>query len=232
MTIDFPDWSRTVNQGGQELGGFFGHKGNDPTTGIMDCLGFAYITIEIGDAGNVHYFSIVVTWYSDQAGTNIVGTSVFVPVPGSIQPFQIPLVSRWARVTCSHQVFGDTENVGCKTFGSNVVTNGVDASLSGGPLIVNSGSVPGPGSVFINAQYVHQGAATLYVYTNSANACVVGLEYYDIGTASFRELYNDYLGAVTSSEIFNVSLPPAPVRIGCYNNDSAAHTFTGILVAS
>ena|SRR5579872_3379012 len=230
MTVGFQDWSRTVNQGGQQLGGFFGQKGTDPTTGIMDCLGFAYLTIEIGDAGNVNYFSIVVTWYSDSGGTNIVGTSTFVPVPGSIQPFQIPLISRYARVTCSHQVFGDTERVGCITFGSNVVTNSIAGSLASGPLILNTGSVPATSSVFVNAQYVSAGPATLYVYTNSANNCVVGLEYYDIGTASFRQLYNDYLGGVVSSEIFQVSLPAAPVRIGCYNNDAAAHTFTGILV--
>jgi len=232
MTVGFPDWSRTVNQGGQQLGSFFGQKGNDPTTGIMDCLGFAYLTVQIGDKNNVHYFSIVVTWYSDSGGTNIVGTSVFVPVPGSIQPFQVPLVSRYARVTCSHQVFGDTENVGCIVFGSNVVTNDIAGSLAGGPFIVNSGTVPATSSVSVNALYMFNGTATMYVYTDIATTCVVQIEYYNINNASWTALAKWDLPGSAFNDYRQLQLPACPIRISCYNNSATARSFTGILVTS
>lgn len=230
MTVDFTDWARTVNQGGQQLGSFFGHKGNDPTTGVMDCLGFAYITVEIGDAGNVNNFSIVVTWYSDSGGTNIVGTSVFVPVPGSVVPVQVPLVSRYARVTCSHQVFGDTENVGCITFGSNVITRDVAGSQQGGPFIINSGTVAAASSIPINANNTYSGPATMYVYTDNGNKCVVQIEFYNINSASWVALAKWHLPGSAFDDYRRVNLPPCPVRITCYNNDSVAHDFTGILV--
>lgn len=230
MTVGFPDWSRTVNQGGQQLGSFFGHKGNDPTTGIMDCLGFAYITVEIGDNGNVHNFSIVVTWYSDSGGTNIVGSSVFVPVPGSVLPYQVPLVSRYARVTCSHQVFGDTENVGCIVFGSNVVTTNIAGSQSGNPAIVNSGSFAAASQNFQLAQFMYAGRGQMYVYTDTALNCVVQLEYFDINSASWKPLRKWHLSNSIFETNVDVVLPACPLRIGCYNNDAAAHTFTGILV--
>lgn len=230
MTVGFPDWSRTVNQGGQQLGSFFGQKGTDPTTGIMDCLGFAYITVEIGDKNNVHNFSVVVTWYSDSGGTNIVGSSVFVPVPGSILPYQVPLVSRYARVTCSHQVFGDTEVIGCITFGSNVVTENIASSQSGNPAIINSGSVGAASSVKVAAQFMYSGVGTMFIYTDTANLCVVQLEFFNINSASWVALRKWDLPAAAYNDNQRISLPACPLRIGCYNNDSAAHTFTGILV--
>lgn len=230
MTVGFPDWSRTVNQGGQQLGSFFGHKGNDPTTGIMDCLGFAYLTVEIGDSGNVHNFSIVVTWYSDSGGTNIVGSSVFVPVPGSVLPYQIPLVSRYARVTCSHQVFNDSENIGCIVFGSNVVTTNIAGSQSGNPFIVNSGTLAGATNAFVNALYMYSGNATLSWYTDGANLCVVQLEYFDITSASWKVYRKVHLASGFQEGSAQLHIPACPIRIGNYNVDSVAHTFTGILV--
>ncbi len=230
MTVGFPDWSRTVNQGGQQLGGFFAQKGTDPTTGVMDCLGFAYLTIEIGDAGNVHNFSVVVTWYSDSGGTNIVGTTVFVPVPGSVLPYQVPLVSRYGRVTVSHQVFGDTERVGCIAFGSNVVVEDIAGSQQTAPFIVNSGAFGATSQNFVNALYMYHGPATFSWYTDTATNCVIQIEYFDIGSASWKVYVKKHLAAGFQEGTMPVYLPPSPVRIGCYNNDSAAHTFTGILV--
>lgn len=230
MTIGFPDWSRTSMEGGQQLGSFFGQKGNDPTTGIMDCIGFAYLTVEIGDAGNVHNFSIVVTWYSDSGGTNIVGTTVWAPVPGSVIPRQVPVVSRYALVTCSHQVFGDTENVGCITFGSNVVVEDIAGSQQTNPFIINSGSVGAASSVAVNGLYTYSGLATIYIYTDTANKCVIQIEFYNINTASWWALAKWDLPAAAFNDYRQVHLPPCPVRIVCYNNDTAAHTFTGILV--
>lgn len=230
MTVGFPDWSRTSMEGGQQLGSFFGQKGNDPTTGIMDCIGFAYLTVEIGDAGHVHNFSIVVTWYSDQGGTNIVGTTVWCPVPGSVIPRQVPAVSRYARVTCSHQVFGDTETVGCIAFGSNVVVTDIAGSQQGNPFIVNSGSFGAATQNFVNALYTYSGQASMYVYTDTALNCVVQIEYFDINSASWKVLLKYHLTNAIFEKTDTVRLPACPIRIGCYNNDAAAHTFTGILV--
>lgn len=229
MTVGFPDWSRTNMEGGQQLGSFFGQKGNDPTTGIIDCIGFGYLTVEIGDSGNVHNFSIVVTWYSDKGGTNIVTTSVWCPVPGSVISRQLPLVSRYARVTCSHQVFGDTENVGCIAFGSNVVTNNIASSQQGNPFIVNQGSLAGSTSRMVNGLYTYSGPATWSVFTDNAPNVLTQIEYFDINLATWAILHRDHLGAAVSDEIFQVTLPACPVRIAAYNNDAAAHSFTSIL---
>lgn len=217
-------------QGGQQLGSFFGQKGNDPTTGIMDCIGFAYLTVEIGDAGHVHNFQIVVTWYSDSGGTNIVGTTVWAPTPGSVIPRQVPVVSRYARVTCSHQVFGDTENVGCITFGSNVSVEDIAGAQQTNPFIVNSGSFGAASQNFVNALWTYSGPACFYWYTDTANNCVIQVEYFDLNSASWKVLLKKHLGASVIEGAQPMNLPPCPVRIGCYNNDAAAHTFTGILV--
>ena len=217
-------------QGGQQLGSFFGQKGNDPTTGIMDCIGYAYLTVEIGDAGHVHNFQIVVTWYSDSGGTNIVGTTVWAPVPGSVIPRQVPVVSRYGRVTCSHQVFGDTETVGCVTFGSNVVVEDIAGSQQTNPFIVNSATVNATSSVFVNALYMYAGLATMYVTTGGANNCVVQIEYFDMNTASWKALAKWFLTASASNDYRMLHLPACPIRVGLYNNDTVAHTFSGILV--
>lgn len=217
-------------QGGQQLGSFFGQKGNDPTTGIMDCIGFAYLTVEIGDAGNNHNFSIVVTWYSDSGGTNIVGTTVWAPVSGSVIARQIPVVSRYARVTCSHLVFGDTENVGCITFGSNVSVEDIAGAQQTNPFIVNSGSVAAASNANAYGLYTYSGPATMYVYTDTANKCVIQIEFFDMNNATWTALAKWHLPAAVFEDYRRISLPPCPIRIACYNNDTVAHTFTGILV--
>ena len=217
-------------QGGQQLGSFFGQKGNDPTTGIMDCIGYAYLTVEIGDAGHVHNFSIVVTWYSDSGGTNIVNTTVWCPVPGSVISRQIPLVSRYARVTCSHQVFGDTENVGCIAFGSNVVVQDIAGPQQGNPFIVNSGTLAASTNSFVNALYMYTGNATLSWYTDGANLCVVQVEYFDINSATWKAYVKKHLAAGFVEGTAQIHLPACPIRIGNYNVDTVTHTFTGILV--
>jgi len=232
VTVGFPDWSRTVNQGGFQEGSFFGQKGTDPTTGVMDCLGFAYLTIEVGDKNNVHNFSIVVTWYSDFQGINIVGTTVFSPVPGSVIPVQVPLVARWARVTCSHQVFGDTENVGCIVFGSNVQTVDIAGAQQTAPFIVGSATVNASSSQFFPALYTRPGPCVVTIYTDVGTNCVVQLEYFDIGSASWKALRKWHLTAGVNDTDSRLSLPSCPARIGLYNNDTVAHTLTGIVTSA
>lgn len=224
MTVGFPDWSRTVNQGGQQLGGFFGQKGTDPTTGVMDCLGFAYLTVQVGDAGNVHNFSVVVTWYSDKNGTNIVNTSTIVPVPGSNLSYQIDLVSRYARVTASHQVFGDTENIGAIVFGSNVQVYGAIVGPQAFPFMMFDGTIGAGASTTVSALYTYWGRATVSVSDELDSLWNTEIQYYDIGSATFRRLLFLDGSQYSAGAIVPFSLPPCPVRMKINNNSTASGT--------
>lgn len=230
MTVGFPDWSRTVNQGGQQLGSFFGQKGSDPTTGIMDCLGFAYLTVQVNDTNNVNHFSIVVTWYADSGGTNIVTTSTFVPVPGSNITYQLPLVSRYARVTCSHQVFGDTENVGCITFGSNVATEQAIAGPQGEPFMAFSGSISANAAVTINAQYTYWGPACVAASNENGNTWAMQINYFDIGTASWVIAYNLQGSSHGPDTALRISLPSCPVQMVLTNTGAASSHLHGAVI--
>lgn len=214
-------------QGGQQLGSFFGQKGNDPTTGIIDCIGFAYLTLQVGDTGNVHNFSIVITWYSDSGGTNIVNTSTIVPVPGSNVSYQIDLVSRYARVTESHQIFGDTENIGGIVFGSNVQVQGSITGPQGLPLISFSGSLgPGANST-INALYTTWGPATLAASNESGNTWAVQINYYDITSATFKILVNVQGSAHGADVVLRISLPACPIQMVITNVGGSAAILDG-----
>lgn len=229
MTYGYPDYSRISEQAGRQLGSFFGTKGSDPTTGVMDCIGYAYLTIEIGDNGNVHNFQVIVTWYSDHAGTNIVNTSSIGHMPGSVLSYQIPAVSRYARVTISHLVFGDTENVGGIAFGSNVQVSGAIVGPQAQPFIYAQGTFGAATNNFFVANYTYWGPATLTWYTDAGNKCVVQLEYFSYITAGWNVIAKAHLGSATTEGYTRVSLPPAPVRLGLYNVDTVAHTFAGVL---
>lgn len=227
MAIDYPDFSRVQSEAGQQLGSFLGQKQNDPTTGVMDCIGYAYLTIEIGDKLNVHNFTVVVTWYSDRGGTNILNTSTIGHVPGSVISYQIPAVSRYARVTASHVVFGDTEMVGCIVNGSNVVVPNTIVGPQIEPFIRNSATVNAASSQFINALFTTWGPATFSWFTDEGTSCVIQVEYFTYITATFVPLHKVHLPAGVSEGSLRISLPPNPTRVGLYNNAGVAKTFTG-----
>jgi hypothetical protein len=230
MSIGYPDYSRTQAEAGNQLGSFFGQKQTDPSTGVMDAIGYAFLTIQIGDTnGNVHHFDAVITWYSDHGATNIVNTSDFAPVPGSNVSYQIPVVSRYVNVTMSHQVALDTENVGGIVFGSNVQVSTDIVGPKSGPFIMISQSVPATTNVFSSALYTKWGPATLSWFTNTIANCVIQLEYYDIVTAGFIPLVKIFLATAPTYGVTYVNLPPNPMRVGLYNLTAGAVTF-GALV--
>ena len=214
-------------QGGQQLGSFFGQKGNDPTTGIMDCIGFAYLTLQVGDTGNVHNFSIVITWYSDSGGTNIVNTSTIVPVPGSNVSHQIDLVSRYARVTESHQIFGDTENIGGIVFGSNVQVQGSITGPQGSPFMVINATLAVGASSTVNALYTAWGPASLAISDSLDSNWTAEINYYDIASASFKRLVHVEGSQFGGANVIPVSLPSAPVQLVIHNVSTAAATVNG-----
>lgn len=209
------------------MGSFFGQKGNDPTTGIMDCIGFSYITLQVGDTGNVHFFSIVITWFSDKGGTNIVNTSTIIPVPGSNASYQIDLVSRYALVTVSHQVFGDTEQVGGIVFGSNVQAAQAITGPQGEPFISFHGSLAAGAAATINALYVQWGPATLAASNQSGNTWAVQINYYDIGSATFKILVNVQGSTHGADAVLRMSLPSCPIQMVITNLGGAAAVLHG-----
>lgn len=230
MSIGYPDYSRTQAEAGNQLGSFFGQKQTDPSTGVMDAVGYAFLTIQIGDTGgNVHHFDAVITWYSDHGATNIVNTSDFAPVPGSNVSYQIPVVSRYVNVTMSHQVALDTETVGGIVFGSNVQVANAIVGPKSGPFIANSQSVPATSSAFVNALYTYWGPATLSWFIAAATNVVVQLEYYDLVTAAFQPLCKVFLSAAPLYGNQRISIPPNPMRVGLYNNSAGAVSFGGMV---
>jgi hypothetical protein len=229
MSVGYPDYSRTQAEAGNQLGSFFGQKQTDPTTGIMDCIGYAFLTIQVNDTANVHHFAVDITWYGDKAGTNIVNTSDFVPTPGSNISYQIPSVARYGRVTISHQVGGDTEVVGGLVFGSNVQVATAIVGPKSGPLINASATLGAGASQSFNALYTVWGAAVLYGSTSSGSSYVVQLMYYDLVTASFKVLVS--LNGVTVGTGFaaRVALPPNPIQVTIINTDTVTRTVIGEL---
>lgn len=227
MSIGYPDYSRTQAEAGNQLGSYTGQKQTDPTTGVMDAIGYAYLTIQVNDTGNVNHFSMIITWYSDNAGTNIINTSQFVPVPGSNVAYQVPAVSRYARVTASHQVALDTEVVSGVVFGSNVRTEGAITGPKANPFIFNQGSVAGGGTQFVNALYTYWGPAVFSWEISGVANCTVTIEYFDINTASFRILYWEFMNVSPIADARRVSIPPNPIRVGLYNNTGGALIMQG-----
>jgi hypothetical protein len=227
MTIGYPDFSRTQAAAGNNLGSYFGQKQTDPTTGVMDAIGYQYLTIQVNDTNNVNHFAMIITWYDDHGATNIVNTSQFVPVPGSNLSYQIPVVSRYVRVTASHQVALDTEVIGGIVYGSNVLTSQAITGPKSGPFIFNSQNVPATTNLFVNALYTYWGAATFVWFKDVAGAFVVQLEYFDMNTAAFVPLYKVHLNVSAIEGAMRVSLPPNPMRVGLYNLTAGAATFTG-----
>lgn len=230
MSIGYPDYSRTQAEAGNQLGSLFGQKQTDPTTGIMDDIGYAYLTVQINDTGNVHNFTVVITWYADNVGSNIVNTSQFVPVPGSNISYQIPVVARYVRVTISHQVALDTEVVGSLTFGSNVATPEAITGPKAGPFIFNSQSVAANSNVSVAALYTYWGPATFSWTKDTSGAFVIQLEYFDMNTATWLPLYKVHLSVLPLDGAWSVSIPPNPVRVTLYNQTAAAASFTGIVI--
>ena len=227
MSIGYPDFSRTQAQAGNQLGSFFGQKQNDPTTGVMDDIGYAYLTMQVNDTGNIHNFQMTITWYDDHGATNIVNTSQFVPVPGSNISYQIPVVSRYVRVTVSHQVALDTEVVGGIVYGSNVLTPQAIVGPQFRPFMTTSISVAAGGNVMINALYTYWGPATFYASTSSGTAYAAQINYYDMAFAAFKTLIS-LNGATHGADVISrISLPPCPVQMVLINNDSVARTLVG-----
>lgn len=229
MSIGYPDYSRTQAEAGNQLGTYNGQKQNDPTTGIIDCVGYAYLTINVNDFGNINHFTMIITWYSDHGGVVIVNTSQFAPVPGSNVPYQVPVVSRYVQVLAQHQVFGDTEVVSGVVFGSNVVTPSAIVGPKVGPFIYSSHALGAGGNQSDSAPYTYWGPATLYGSTSSGFAFVVQLSYFDMNTASFKVIAS--LNGTSSNIGFavRVSLPPNPVELTVINTDSVARTVIGSL---
>lgn len=226
MSIGYPDYSRTQAEAGNQLGSFFGQKGNDPATGRMDCIGYAYLTAGVDDASNVHNYTIVATFYDDFNLTNIIGTRTIAPIPGTRFPYQIPVISRYAIVTCSHIVFGDTENIGCIVYGSNVPLVNIGDAQNGFPFMHFIGGINAGATATVNPLAVHEGPATLYASTSSGQSYAAEMQYYDLSVASYLTLQS-LNGAVHGADLcIRISLPPCPVRLVLHNNDAAARTIT------
>lgn len=226
MSIGYPDYSRTQAEAGNQLGGFFGQKGNDPATSRMNCVGYSNLTIAIDDAGNVHNYTVVVTFYDDFGLTNIIGTRTLTPVPGTRFPYQVPVISRYAIVTCSHITFADPENIGCLVYGSNIPVINIGDAQGGQPFIHFSGNVNAGIITTISALYVHEGPATLHIDTSSGSSYYIIMNYFDLATAAFVRLLVLY-GANHGQDVTTrVSLPPCPVQVVFANQDAAARTMT------
>jgi hypothetical protein len=229
MSFGYPDYSRTQAEAGNLLGSFLGTKGTDPTTGIMDCLGYAYLTVQVGDKNNVNHFTMIVTWYSDRAGTNIVNTSQFAPVPGSVVSYQIPAVSRYVQVVAQHQVFADPETVGGIVYGSNVQVQSSIVGPQTGPLIYASAALGAGANQSFDALYTVWGAAVLHGSTSSGTAYVIQISYFDLNTASFKVIVSFNGATVGTGFAVAVALPPNPIRVTIINTDSVARTVIGAL---
>lgn len=230
MSVGYPDYSRTQAQAGNQLGSFFGQKGNDPATGRMDCIGYAYLTVGIDDANNVHNYTVVVTFYDDFGLTNIIGTRQLVPVPGQRFPYQVPVISRYAVATCSHIVFGDTEVIGCIVYGSNIPVKNIGDSQGGQPFLSSNSSVAAGATVTVPALFTYDGLAILSAGTSSGTAFFVQINYYSLLTASFVQMVV-LTGAGSGSDFTaQIALPPCPVNMVLHNSDTVARTLFGTVV--
>lgn len=230
MSVGYPDYSRTQAEAGDQLGSFFGQKGNDPATGRMDCIGYAYLTLGVDDVGSFNYYTIVVTFYDDFGMTNIIGTRALTPVPGARFPYQVPVISRYAIVTCSHIVFGDTGLIGCIVYGSNIPVVNIGDAQGGQPFIYTSASLGTGASSTVNALFVHEGPATLYAGTASGSTYVVRLLFYNTGIAAFSRILDT--DGLVEGRVFvkRISLPPCPVQLTLINTDSVTRTLTGAVI--
>lgn len=224
MSYGYPDYSRTQSQASNNLGSYFGTKGSDPTTGRLDCLGYAYLTIALDDQGNSHFFTSVVTFYDDFGLTNIVSTSTWIIVPGSRQSYQIPVTGRYCQVVCSHIIFGDTENIGCLVYGSNNHVPDISGPQRGQPFMIFGGSLGASSNIIVPAQTTYQGGAVLAGSTDSGTKWFAQIEYFNLVTASFSVLTKHNQALATASEVDTVALPPCPVRINVFNFDAVART--------
>lgn len=227
MSVGYPDFSRTQAEAGNQVGSYTGQKGNDPTTGILDAIGYAYLTINVNDSGNVHNFEMVITWYSDHGATVIVNTSQFAPVPGSNVSYQIPAVSRYFQVVAQHQTFGDTEVVSGTVQGSNVSVSNAIVGPKIEPFILNSQSVGATTDANVAALYTYWGPATFFWFIGAASTAQIQLQYFSMLSASWVNMMIILLSAGQTQGAVQVDLPPNPVRVNVHNNTGAAISAIG-----
>lgn len=226
MPVGYPDYARTASQSGNTLGGFLGQKGNDPSTGLVDCLGYGYLDVCMDDGASAHNYEVVVTFYLERGLVNLVVSQSFLPVPGRKQMFHVPVITRYCTVTVSHIIAADPDQVACNVFGSNVQENQFAFTQQGVPFLWTRTLLGAGASTSVDAVFTAYGPATLSCNTDSGSAWFAQINYYSLVTASFQLLLEMDGAAVGQSGIASVSLPSCPLRLTVSNRDTVNRTLT------
>lgn len=230
MPIGYPDYARTASQSGNSLGGFLAAKGTDPSTGLVDCIGYGYLDVCMDDGASANHYEVVITFYLERGLINVVTTQSVLPVPGRKQVFHVPIVTRYCTVTVSHIVANDPDLVACNVFGSNVQDNQFSYTQQGVPFVTISQSIAAAGNTNVDAVFTYGGPAMLAVTTSSGSAWFAQIMYYSLASASLQILVQ-VNGATQGQSFFGpVNLPSCPVRLVVANTDTVARTLNASVV--
>jgi len=228
MTVNpgYPDYARTVSQSGVQLAFNGLSKNAGHTIGVLDCLGFAFINIEIQDFANPGNTTVKVDWLSAASAGLITGSQYFTPVPACNMTIQLPTLSRYCNINISTVGAGQSGTTNYFVYGNNQPSSKLFTSEVAAPLIYASQSVNAAATLTVTATQFATGPATWTVFDNQAATFLGTILYFDASTNAFRPLAFMDSGTVGVSGIVKLSIPPAPIQLQFQNQGGAACTAT------
>lgn len=232
QTTGFRDWARVSEQAGTQLQYIHGVQINtDPTTGIFDTTGYAYLTTTVVATASA-IFAVEYTWYQDEAGTIPLCTRIWVPVVASSTTKQTPVISRWVKITMFWYLNGGTETPQMLVFGCNDAAGLFGGEQQAYPFIYDGSTIGASGTSTTQAGVTYEGSAVWSVTQGSTNKWYAQLQFYNTNTFAWTAFAFMFGSIVGIGGIQSVALPPAPIQQVIVNQDTVSHAFFASLCLS
>lgn len=218
----YPDYQRVNAQSGDIILLENISTGGSYQSPIQDAHGYGYLILSCNTIAGSAYFTQGIEWYGADSLSTQLSVFLWTPTPNGQQSIQIPVVSRYFRLTQTLISGPTTDNPLTAVFGCNVPANPSINSQPAAPFLRFQGSVAASSSVTVNAGTTIQGAASITMADNSNSQWELVVNYYDWPSASWQNLAVFFGSAFGQSMNGVIGLPPAPIRVMVDNTDSAA----------
>ena len=231
MTVtDYPDYNRQVIQSGMNV---HNHEQiiTTPYTSAKFFVGlYGYLDFIYDFSSNTDIYQVTVNWYLYSTSGTVAFTSNMVIGVGFSGAIVIPVFAQYMSYTITPKAGTDTNAVAWHVQGTNFYHTSTDYSTASGRISHGFSTIAAGGNYDIFPSFLAPGPATWGVEQAANSSWHANISTYDFSTGTYWHAVSAFGSDAGMSYAVRLSLPPAPVRIRMYNDDTVSRAMRTSLI--